>query len=183
MIFQSPRLLDQELEALATVDQLRGELRFAVAEPRRWLGGLRRLYFAKAVQGSNSIEGYDTSLNDVLNVVEGEEPLDGHALVRAAMAHLNLVMIHPFADGNGRMEESEGEQISDQSAGLDLRRLATAELFEAKGETRGRHYIASPTLRQVWGEVRATRPKPAQLNRFSASPTKRRAATDQNVDR
>lgn len=25
------------------------------------------------------------------------------ALVRAAMAHLNLVMIHPFRDGNGRM--------------------------------------------------------------------------------
>ena len=27
----------------------------------------------------------------------------GPALVRAAMAHLNLVMIHPFSDGNGRM--------------------------------------------------------------------------------
>ena len=28
---------------------------------------------------------------------------DGPSLVRAAMAHLNLVMIHPFRDGNGRM--------------------------------------------------------------------------------
>ncbi len=29
---------------------------------------------------------------------------DGHhAMVRAAMGHLNLVMIHPFSDGNGRM--------------------------------------------------------------------------------
>ena len=28
---------------------------------------------------------------------------DGPVLVRAAMAHLNLVMIHPFRDGNGRM--------------------------------------------------------------------------------
>lgn len=26
-----------------------------------------------------------------------------HPLIRAAMAHLNLVMIHPFRDGNGRM--------------------------------------------------------------------------------
>lgn len=26
-----------------------------------------------------------------------------HALIRAAMAHLNLAMIHPFRDGNGRM--------------------------------------------------------------------------------
>jgi Fic family protein len=30
-------------------------------------------------------------------------PDDVHPLVRAAMAHLNLVMIHPFRDGNGRM--------------------------------------------------------------------------------
>ena len=380
VIYQAPKLLDQEVEALAAIDKLRGKLRFAVAEPRRWLGGLRRLYFAKAVQGSNSIEGYDASLNDVLNVVEDEEPLDaatetvlalqgyrdamtyvlhladerdldvdltlikslhfmmlkydlgkrpgrwrrgsifverdpdhvvvyegpdvelvnglmsdlaaslatsdGHALVRAAMAHLNLVMIHPFADGNGRMgrclqtlvlthdrilgpvfcsieaylgrntqayydvlaavgrgswhpendarswlrfclnahyaqartlqwrisateelwthceaiagqealparavgpmcdaaqgrrvrnatyrhivQESEGEEISDQSAGLDLRRLVGAGLFEAQGETRGRHYTASTRLRQVWGGVRATRPKPAQLDLFSA---------------
>jgi Fic family protein len=28
---------------------------------------------------------------------------DAAALIRAAMAHLNLVMIHPFKDGNGRM--------------------------------------------------------------------------------
>jgi len=28
---------------------------------------------------------------------------DAPAIIRAAMAHLNLVMIHPFADGNGRM--------------------------------------------------------------------------------
>jgi Fic family protein len=29
--------------------------------------------------------------------------LDAHLLVRAAMAHLNLVAIHPWRDGNGRM--------------------------------------------------------------------------------
>jgi Fic family protein len=28
---------------------------------------------------------------------------DGLAIVQAAMAHLNLVLIHPFSDGNGRM--------------------------------------------------------------------------------
>jgi len=31
---------------------------------------------------------------------------DTHLLVRAAMAHLNLVRIHPWADGNGRMSRS-----------------------------------------------------------------------------
>src|SRR5699024_4556407 len=28
---------------------------------------------------------------------------DVHPMVQGAMAHLNLVMIHPFSDGNGRM--------------------------------------------------------------------------------
>ena len=33
-------------------------------------------------------------------------PDDTHPLVRAAMAHLHLVSIHPWADGNGRMSRS-----------------------------------------------------------------------------
>ena len=31
------------------------------------------------------------------------EPSDSPPMIRAAMVHLNLVMIHPFRDGNGRM--------------------------------------------------------------------------------
>jgi Fic family protein len=31
------------------------------------------------------------------------KPSSDDPLVRGAMAHLNLVMIHPFRDGNGRM--------------------------------------------------------------------------------
>jgi Fic family protein len=42
-----------------------------------------------------------TELVDWLNA-----PDDTHALVRAAMAHLHLVSIHPWADGNGRMSRS-----------------------------------------------------------------------------
>ncbi|MEO3857200.1 Fic family protein [Acrocarpospora sp. B8E8] len=40
-------------------------------------------------------------LVDWLNTDDGS-----HALVRAAMAHLHLVSIHPWADGNGRMSRS-----------------------------------------------------------------------------
>ena len=179
------------------IDELRERLRWRVTEPRRWVGSLRRLTLARAVQGSNSIEGYDASLDDVVAAIEGESPLDastetrlalegyrdamtyvlqlarepvvrvdeslvkslhfmmlkhelrknpgrwrpgsifvrrepdgeivyegpdvemvptlieellvsideedGPLLVRAGMAHLNLAMIHPFSDGNGRM--------------------------------------------------------------------------------
>jgi len=35
-----------------------------------------------------------------------DAPDDTHSLVRAAMAHLHLVSIHPWADGNGRMSRS-----------------------------------------------------------------------------
>jgi len=196
-IFETPTPTDSELEAIAKVEERRQQLRFRVAEPRRWYGGLRRLAFARAVQGSNSIEGYDAALDDVMAAMDNEATLDaaeetvlalqgyrdamtyvlqladedvisineqllnslhymmlkhdlskrpgrfrtgtifvvresdgetvyegpdaglvqdlmneligevhacdGSVLVRAAMAHLNLVLIHPYGDGNGRM--------------------------------------------------------------------------------
>jgi Fic family protein len=197
VIFAVPPL-HTELEVVQLVEELQERLRFQVAEPRRWTGSLRRLTLARAVQGSNSIEGYDASLDDVVAALDDEESLDASvevrraldgyheamtyvlqlarqpnvvidgplvralhfmmlkydldkspglwrsrdiyvrsdedsrvvyqgppaddvpslmseleeslaqaaeqpALVRAAMAHLNLVMIHPFRDGNGRM--------------------------------------------------------------------------------
>ena len=198
MLFQTPDLDDREHAVLREIDALRRTLRWQIGTPRRWVGSLRRLTFARAVQGSNTIEGYNATLDDVAAVVAGEEPLEAsgetrralagyrdamtyvlqlaedphftfdesllrslhfmmmsydlsknpgrwrpgsvyvrneatgdvvyegpdvelvpnlvaelveavnahgetHALVRAAMAHLNLVLIHPFSDGNGRM--------------------------------------------------------------------------------
>lgn len=48
------------------------------------------------------LPGLMSELVDWLN--EGD--LESHVLVRAAMAHLNLVKIHPWSDGNGRMSRS-----------------------------------------------------------------------------
>jgi Fic family protein len=197
MLFQTPDLRQDETEVLGLIEGLRDDLRDRVAEPRRWNGSLRRMAFARAVQASNSIEGYNASLDDVIAAVDGEPILDadqetqlavagyrdamtyvlqiaddpglsvdaglikslhfmmlkhelrknpgqwrpgdvyvrnedtgeivyegpdsdvvpglieelvgtiGRAdepvLIRAAMAHLNLAMVHPFSDGNGRM--------------------------------------------------------------------------------
>lgn len=183
---------------LGEIDDLRRRLRHYTYEPRRWHGSLRRVLFARAIQGSNSIEGINVTLDDAVAAVAGDEPLDASAeawaaitgyrnamtyviqlaedphfrysplllrslhfmmlsydlakspglwrpgdvyvrndasgevvyegpdaddvpglidelvdalnepaeepaMVRAGMAHLNLVMIHPFRDGNGRM--------------------------------------------------------------------------------
>jgi Fic family protein len=197
VVFDSPSLEPLDREVLRLIDELRGRMGHPGGQPRRWLGNLRRMALARAVQGSNSIEGYNASLDDVAAAVDSEPTLgaseatqralagyrdamtyvlqvaqddaaridegmlkalhfmmmkhdlekspgrwragwiavrrdetgeivyegpdagevpalidamlvqldrdDGPALVRAAMAHLNLVMIHPFRDGNGRM--------------------------------------------------------------------------------
>jgi Fic family protein len=199
MLYSTPELLQSEEDAIARIEDLQRRLRYYLAEPRRWFGLIRRTAFARAIQGSNSIEGYNVSLDDAVAAVDGVEPLsaeretwaavvgyrnamtyvlqlanDPHfvlnetlvrslhymmmsydlakgpglfrpgaiyvhndatgqvvyegpdadtvpalvaelaqkleseegsipALVAAAMAHLNLVMIHPFRDGNGRM--------------------------------------------------------------------------------
>lgn len=199
MLFAAPPLDDRETQVLGEVADLRQRLRHQLYEPRRWIGSLRRLSLARAIQGSNSIEGFDAKLDDAAAVAVGEEPLDateetrlalegyrramtyvlqlaaeedadfeystqlikslhfmmtdydlqnrpgrwragaiyvrreetgeivyeapgvdrvpafmdelvtslnapcGDHIVQAGMAHLNLVMIHPFRDGNGRM--------------------------------------------------------------------------------
>ncbi|MFI5621799.1 Fic family protein [Streptomyces sp. NPDC051567] len=48
------------------------------------------------------VPGLMTELVDWLNNGDTGE----HVLIRAAMAHLNLVKIHPWSDGNGRMSRS-----------------------------------------------------------------------------
>ncbi|HEX5526036.1 MAG TPA: Fic family protein [Solirubrobacterales bacterium] len=197
MIFQTPDLREDEVAVIDLLAEQREALRDRVAEPRRWSGTLRRMAFARAVQGSNSIEGYNASLEDVIAAVEEEPTLaaeeetqlalagyrdamtyvlqiaddeslevdegllkslhfmmlkydlkknpgrwrpgpifihreatdeivyegppsdelpaliaemldvldqeNSPVVVKAAMAHLNLTMIHPFSDGNGRM--------------------------------------------------------------------------------
>ncbi len=197
-VFRTPTLHPVESEVLGMIEDLRDQLRrYVDPEPRKWVGTLRRMSFARAVQASNSIEGYDASLDDVVAAVDDEPTLsadeetrlaltgyrdamtyvlqvaqdpsatvdegllkslhfmmlkhrldkspgrwrpgdvfvvrestgtrvyegpasdvvpdlieatiseleesDAPVLARAAMAHLNLVMVHPFRDGNGRM--------------------------------------------------------------------------------
>jgi Fic family protein len=199
MVFSTPQLLAECLNVIEQIDSIRDNLRSALRFPKRWYGLLRRNAFARAIRGSNSIEGYNVTQEDAIAAADGEEPLDAQSetwaaitgyrnaltfvlqlsddphfrygegfirslhymmlshdlarhpgswrpgpiyvrdeekreivyegpdadlvprlmaelfeslnssddgapvIIRAAMGHLNLVMIHPFADGNGRM--------------------------------------------------------------------------------
>ncbi len=199
MIFQEPRLEDMDKRVVDHLRKQRERLRHATSSStHRWQGTLRKYSFARAVQGSNSIEGYNATMDEAMAAIEQEPPLDertetwmaitgyrsaltyimqaaedpyfemtkqflkslhfmmtshdmkaspgrwrpssirvirepqgivvyegpdveqidslvqelvmylsddtdGSVIVKAAMAHLNLTMIHPFRDGNGRM--------------------------------------------------------------------------------
>jgi Fic family protein len=73
--------------------------------PGHWRSGA--IYVVDDDKGEPVYEGPDAGLVDSLmgELVSAIANTDDGALpiVKAAMAHLNLVMIHPFADGNGRM--------------------------------------------------------------------------------
>jgi Fic family protein len=200
MIYLEPELTNADLHVLKLIREQREKLSmYTTHNPRRWFGTLRKATLARAIRGSNSIEGYDASLDEAMAAVEEDEPpldektetwlaissyrsamtyilqtcqdptfefgkqflkslhfmmihwdmnkspgqwrtreiyvvddrlpdpvyeapdhelVDGlieelveyvrsetntSVLVKAAMAHLNLTMIHPFRDGNGRM--------------------------------------------------------------------------------
>ncbi|MGH3863272.1 hypothetical protein [Actinokineospora sp.] len=76
MLFQPPVLDAEDMRVVDEIEQLRHKLRHWLAQPRRWKGQLRRNLKARAIRGSNSIEGYDVSLDDALALMEDEEPLD-----------------------------------------------------------------------------------------------------------
>jgi Fic family protein len=70
--------------------------------PGQWRAG--SIWVRREPNGEFVYEGPETErvaplIAELLDSLDGEAP----TLVRAAMAHLNLVMIHPFSDGNGRM--------------------------------------------------------------------------------
>jgi Fic family protein len=210
VIYSAPALTPEDDAVLGQIHQMRKDLRHVLRTPRRWQGGLRRSALARAIQGSNSIEGYQVAEDDAAAALDGEAPIsaDGETfleiqgyrqalgyvlamgdddyaafdateiramhymmlnhdhnkspgryrkgpifvrderrdvvvyeapkatdvpalmdalvdslhtgfgtdpVVRSAMAHLNLVMIHPFRDGNGRMARALATSVLTRS--------------------------------------------------------------------
>jgi len=72
--------------------------------PGRWRPGpiyIRDDREGRIVYEGPAAESVEASMAELAEQLNEDEPTP--VLVRAAMAHLNLVMIHPFSDGNGRM--------------------------------------------------------------------------------
>jgi len=210
-IYAIPPLNSEDEAVLGEIHQMRRALRHFLHTPRQWLGSLRRSALARAIRGSNSIEGYLVAEDDAAAAIDDDEPIgadertfleiqgyraalgyvlalgddpstefdetelramhymmlrhepskspgryrkgpvyvhDGRSnrvvyeapdaeaipalmeslveslhrntgqdpIVRSAMAHLNLAMIHPFRDGNGRMARALATLVLTRSA-------------------------------------------------------------------
>ena len=73
MIYQTPLLNKDDLAVLTLIAAQRERLKaYTDSGPTRWFGSLRRSAVARAIQGSNSIEGYNASLADAMAIVEDE---------------------------------------------------------------------------------------------------------------
>ena len=75
MLFTYPTLDDEEKRVEEATARLRADLRLYVAtEPRRWTGLLARMTRARALAGSNSIEGINVSDDDAIAAIDREDP-------------------------------------------------------------------------------------------------------------
>lgn len=251
MIFEPPNLDQEEIDTVAQIASLRDKLKLATRQARRWKGILLRGAFARAIQGSNSIEGHNVSYEDVIAAIDNEEPLDAdeadwqaivgyrdamtyalqlseetefrHSLdlikslhfmmlkydlpkhpgrwrpgyiyirndasgetvyeapsvdlvpslmdeyvkslndnngspviVRAAMAHLNMAMIHPFSDGNGRMSRIMQTLVLSRDGILEPEFCSIEEYL---GESRQDYYRVLGTVGQgAWHPEHSSKP-------------------------
>jgi len=95
VLFKCPDLNDAELRAAERVRQLKESLNYIVhVTPKRWQGVLRRSTLARAVRASNSIEGYNVTVDDAIALAEGQEPLDANAEARAAVEGYQKAMTY-----------------------------------------------------------------------------------------
>ena len=77
MIFAEPTLSREDHKVLDILEEQRRRLRLATQHnPRRWHGTLRQSTFARLIQGSNAIEGYNATMDEAMAAVEDEPPFD-----------------------------------------------------------------------------------------------------------
>ena len=74
-LFRTPTLDLEDDQVLAEIRSMRADLAEILRSPRRWSGNLRRNTQARAIRGSNSIEGYVISDQDAVAAVDDDEPL------------------------------------------------------------------------------------------------------------
>ena len=86
MIYQTPTLTGLDEDVLGQIEFLRSDLLPYLITPRRWYGRIRQAILHRAVQGSNTIEGYTASIEDTAAIIADEPPLSANEETRLAIA-------------------------------------------------------------------------------------------------
>lgn len=76
VLYKTPALVARDRRVLAEIEEMRDALRHVLRSNPRWSGQLRRNLTARAVAGSNTIEGYAATVDDVEALMAGEQPLE-----------------------------------------------------------------------------------------------------------
>lgn len=97
MIYAAPPIDGSLASKLEELDALRAQLGPQSIRPLRWMGTLRRLAMASAVESSTSIEGYSVPSGDVVALAEGREQPGTGDENRLAIACYGRAMRHVAA--------------------------------------------------------------------------------------
>ena len=73
MIYQPPALTTLDNQVLADIRRCHDGLQSYLFRPRRWYGTLSRVMMARAVHGSTSIEGYQSTVAETAAILDGED--------------------------------------------------------------------------------------------------------------
>jgi Fic family protein len=86
MIFSIPELPVQYLQVIEAIKKLREQLRYATSDSiHRWTGLLARMAAARAMVGTNTIEGLNVTMDDAVAIIDGEPVLAGDLKTRAEL--------------------------------------------------------------------------------------------------
>lgn len=114
MIHEYPNLEQIDQDVLGMIRELRQRLKYQVGQaPLRWAGFLRKNTFARALQGSNSIEGINANFQEAFAILDDERPetleeettraLEGY---RAAMTYIVRIHEDPYTEINAQFIRS-----------------------------------------------------------------------------
>lgn len=103
-MFIAPELDEQERQVLAEIEKQNADLRLLLRQGNRWTGQLRRMTFARNVQGSNSIEGINASIDDINAIGAGENPADLSPETEQALAGYQEAMTYVLQLARGQFD-------------------------------------------------------------------------------
>ncbi|NNH70060.1 Fic family protein [Nocardia uniformis] len=144
MLYATPTLDDADSAVLAGIYRRRDAMASAMRVPKRWPGLLRRNLMARAIRGSNSIEGYVVETDDAAAAVDYEEALTADertfAEIRGYRQALGYVLT--MAQGTGPIDESTLKALHFMMLGHELTKspgqYRTGPIYvreDASGET------------------------------------------------